>query len=877
MKKILLLFSLVVAVLTTARAQVYVDAAASGTGDGTTWANAYTNLADALAAADTAAAVWIASGTYVTPTDSSFYIDHELSLYGGFAGGETNLSDADPATNATILSGDVMGNDNATGYDSLLAVDNNRVLTIRDTADESRYTVTIDGITITNGAIAADFDTGSLIPFAGGGIYSDAKLAVSRTRFTRNKASFGAASTLIFSTANGSTFNEVTTEGNYGTRSAQHYIRLVDSVSITNSLFDGAGDSSATNMIQVISGNGFFIDSCEFKDYTTLTFRGAAINTSDVLGISITNSTFTDLTADLGGALYFRNGNNLQGDRAVSADECVVDNCTFSNIQSLRWGGTIFNGNISHRVSNSTFTNGSGNQNGGLGGVVYAQNTDTLNYQYLLSGNQFTENTTGTSGGAVFYFTDNLTDVQIIGNDFDSNTAPARGGALYFATFGGPDPVQVTVDSCTFSNSIVEQDGFISGGSAIYISGGDADSPTVMVRNSSFENNATIGSRSNGTIAAVNGIDLKVVGSDFFNNTAGGSAGAIYLVNLTDTVRTDGILDTVLLQEAHLDVDRSLFVNNTAANQGGVADLQSASVSMVNSIFIGNAISLDGGSGGAIIINGTNNATLALDNYLINNTFLNNLDGGRAANPADTILGSSGNAVALFQEGGTSADSNSVTLTIQNNAFFQATTDEESLGIEQTGDDGAIVVRSLGGNYFNQTLIPQLPITMVSGKDIVNDTVDVVETLFSDPFGDFADFPEVDLIRGDGNPLIDGGTNGPLVPTVDFFNENRDAIPDIGAIEYNGLRVDLAEPIENSGLEFEFFPNPTADVLNIVNNDQKIQRFTVLVSDMQGRVVSGRQFGASKNRLDLTALPVGVYNLSLMIEGKAYSKQIVKR
>jgi hypothetical protein len=65
--------------------------------------------------------------------------------------------------------------------------------------------------------------------------------------------------------------------------------------------------------------------------------------------------------------------------------------------------------------------------------------------------------------------------------------------------------------------------------------------------------------------------------------------------------------------------------------------------------------------------------------------------------------------------------------------------------------------------------------------------------------------------------------------------------------------------------------------VNIQNNDPAITSFTVVVTDMQGRVVTGRQFRETTNRLDVSALPTGVYNLQLMINGRLYSKQIVKQ
>ena len=90
----------------------YVDARAMGSNDGSSWANAYTNLPQALAFSSYGTQLWIAEGTYV-PSDSdrtlSFTLQDGVSLYGGFpqGGGDGTFSARIPATHRTILSGDI--------------------------------------------------------------------------------------------------------------------------------------------------------------------------------------------------------------------------------------------------------------------------------------------------------------------------------------------------------------------------------------------------------------------------------------------------------------------------------------------------------------------------------------------------------------------------------------------------------------------------------------------------------------------------------------------------------------------------------------------------------------------------------------------------
>jgi parallel beta-helix repeat protein len=106
---------------------VYVDI--TKTGNGSSWANAVPQLADAMVAAKFNTAIlqiWVAKGTYYPKyrpsysplacnspdVNSSFVFANNLKVYGGFAGGETDTTGRNYVTNKTTLSGDigVLGN-----------------------------------------------------------------------------------------------------------------------------------------------------------------------------------------------------------------------------------------------------------------------------------------------------------------------------------------------------------------------------------------------------------------------------------------------------------------------------------------------------------------------------------------------------------------------------------------------------------------------------------------------------------------------------------------------------------------------------------------------------------------------------------------------
>ncbi len=99
-------------------AVIYVNAAASGNGTGTSWPNAFVTLGQGLAAAQGGCGgtsqIWVAAGTYrpMTPLPNqlpdltvSFVVPDGVQVYGGFAGNEIDLSQRDPIANVTTLSG----------------------------------------------------------------------------------------------------------------------------------------------------------------------------------------------------------------------------------------------------------------------------------------------------------------------------------------------------------------------------------------------------------------------------------------------------------------------------------------------------------------------------------------------------------------------------------------------------------------------------------------------------------------------------------------------------------------------------------------------------------------------------------------------------
>jgi len=93
----------------------YVKADATGTGDGTSWADAMTDLQDALVEAsgdEGIEEIWIAAGTYAPDQgtglrSSSFFLQSGLDVLGGFAGVELRRADRNPTAHETVLDGEL--------------------------------------------------------------------------------------------------------------------------------------------------------------------------------------------------------------------------------------------------------------------------------------------------------------------------------------------------------------------------------------------------------------------------------------------------------------------------------------------------------------------------------------------------------------------------------------------------------------------------------------------------------------------------------------------------------------------------------------------------------------------------------------------------
>lgn len=133
--------------VSVATAQTFVDANASGANDGTSWADAYTGLQEAIYNAGAGDTLWVRQGTYypsidtlgmlpASPETRSFWLKSGIVVYGGFNGTETTLAERDPINLKATLEGHI-----DTSYAS-------NVINIYNSVDS---TAIMDGFIVLNG------------------------------------------------------------------------------------------------------------------------------------------------------------------------------------------------------------------------------------------------------------------------------------------------------------------------------------------------------------------------------------------------------------------------------------------------------------------------------------------------------------------------------------------------------------------------------------------------------------------------------------------------------------------------------------------------------------------------------------------------------
>jgi predicted outer membrane repeat protein len=394
---------------------IYVDADATGQNNGTSWTNACLLVQSALDSAVSGDQIWVAQGTYkpnvkvngTTDRHKSYLLKLGVSLYGGFTGTETALSQRNWEDNLTILSGDI-GN-------------------AGDSTDNCYHivtypsSVTMDSTTVFDGFVVKHGNANVSQPDNKGAamiLYKNGSPLIKNCTFAYNRT-----------TNNGGAI--------YNAESSPKFY---------NCTFDNNLSTSYGGAIYNYYAHKTFITNCKISNNESGYGGGICSNLSDSSKIESTDISYNK-SSSYGGGIYLSSGtiincqiyNNTStgSGGGVSLSGGAITNCQiYNNIASSGGGVAARNSPTYCVVTNcQIYNNISENSEGGGGGVSGCTVTNCQIYNNTASG----------EGGGVSSGT--MTNCHIF-----NNKATSGGGV---STSSGP------VSNCTIAYNSAEKGGGI--------------------------------------------------------------------------------------------------------------------------------------------------------------------------------------------------------------------------------------------------------------------------------------------------------------------------------------------------------------------------------------------------------------------------------
>jgi predicted outer membrane repeat protein len=732
------------------RSQIlYVDATATGNGDGSSWANAYPELSTALQSMHPFTEVWVASGTYKPGVFRSdfFLLPPNVSIYGGFSGSESSRQERNSTTNQTILSGDI-GN-------------------INDGSDNTFHVVVpsngshLEGFIVQDGNASENYSDSR---GKGGGLYAHGvNFSISECIFQGNRArQRGGAAYLLDTNA---TFSNCTFSNNRG-----------------SGLGSGLGYAGAIYSKDVI----LVLNSCQFNNNQADLDGGAIFaEYSEINATSCTFSGNQNTTNNGGGAwalkfctlienhgTYTSNYSASSGGSIDATDSNItITYAQFSSNQSLFYGagGQFIDCNTT--ISSSLFSGNSANSNGG---ALFFESTPLT-----LKNNTFTSNQSAYSGGAVFTKDGNF---SATGNSYQQNSAGTSGGA-------------VAIENGTFN----ESSGNYQNNTSIYDGGGlHLKNSTGTLNDSNFSSNSNTTYNGGGALS-LEGSSPSISGCSFTKNfTVSRYGGAIYM-NSTSTPSMDrcsfvanhatasGSYGGALYfwGNSNVQISNSLFLKNHANDGGAFTSMGASNISFLQCRFIGNEANASSASEGGV-------GLLASD---ANQTkFINCLLSDNGASYRNGVLKPIGHSRFVnctlvrntsIEHGGISIVFSGQSIDFENSILWQ----------NSAGSQGSDLYNYQGSVSANHCILdPSKSLGTISGSDN-NDS----DPLFIDSDGSdgIAGNEDDDYNLQATSPAIDQASTGAQhYTTTDILGKTRYGNgPDIGAYEY---RVNSA-PVIKSG------------------------------------------------------------------------------
>ena len=458
---------------------ICVKSDAPAGGDGRGWTTAYNSILDAVTAANEGDEIWIA-GTF--DISGTMDITKRVTLYGGFNGTESELSERD-LNNKTVIqdSGHIILNADSIVLDGFKFTGSRSSEALGLASGNSYVLKNCEFVNNTNSSSG------------GGALHCNgvAKLEIINCVFTGNRSYAGGSGTTgggaIFSKSSHVIITGCVFNGNY---------------TDTNSSINGGSIYCADSQVEIantaFTGNKTIIAGCSGGAiYST----GSTLNITDCVfgGVDISDGNQT--TNSNGGAIYCQSSSVLN-----------ISGTTFQKNTS-RYGGAICCTASTVNVSGCKFT---ANTAGYSGGAIYngSQGSPSTEHNVLeITACEFTNNA-GTSqyGGGVYSVTSKLVVKNSI---FNGNTALSPGGAVcIFGEDGSGSP-------CIIANSLFANnqcDTSVSWAGGVYIASYNSDTPVLYVLNCTFYNNTGTGSTNSGSLFLIDS-NAYIYNSIFFGNS----------------------------------------------------------------------------------------------------------------------------------------------------------------------------------------------------------------------------------------------------------------------------------------------------------------------------------------------------------------------
>lgn len=325
---------------------------ATGTGNGSSWAQASGDLQSMIDASLSGDQVWVAAGLYhpirkgtdtaiIAPgdRDNTFVLRQGVTVYGSFAGTETTLAERSVAGLVTggagmsVLSGDFNDNDVVTGKGSTLTFSNN---------EENAYHVVVAGNLTSNNSAPETVLDGFVIK---GGNGNDITTNIIINGIYTNRGS-GAG---IFAGIGNITFNKIILINNWGQFTGGMYcagsastIKLTNSV-VSHNYSNNTGGGGVFNLsANLIIANVMFTDN---NAVSAGAIRNHESGTATLTNVTMVNNHAGSLTGGIynAGTLQVRNsilyGNSKEGTTG-GPNVANVGSLTFTNSLVQGSGGS---------------------------------------------------------------------------------------------------------------------------------------------------------------------------------------------------------------------------------------------------------------------------------------------------------------------------------------------------------------------------------------------------------------------------------------------------------------------------------------------------------------------------------------------------------